>query len=235
LHLELSNLLVQFGLQSFIGLVPFQPMIGEQLWHQLESLPFPFRDLIRMYPVMPRNLLNCLLAFYGFDCRSIFVFTSRPFRAKEQIVQGVSFTLKRIPQRAIFGIKTLWSGQTQVPISDKARTIVDLLADPATGGGIRHVADCLRSYLRDLEVDCESLIRHAEILGNGAVFKRLGFLASLIEGNETLVQLCRQRLTQGNSKLDPTLPCPRLVKIWRLWIPKNWEVITASITGASPC
>ncbi len=157
--------------------------------------------------------------------RSIFVFTSRPFRAKQQIVQGVSFTLKRIPQRAIFGIKTLWSGQTQVLISDKARTLVDLLSDPATGGGIRHVADCLRSYLRDPEVDCENLIRYAETLGNGAVFKRLGFLASLIDGNETLVQLCRQRLTQGNSKLDPTLPCPRLVKIWRLWIPKNWEVI----------
>ncbi len=156
--------------------------------------------------------------------RSVFVFTTRSFRAKEQIIQGVSFTLKRIPQRAIFGIKTLWSGQIRVPISDKARTIVDLLADPATGGGIRHVADCLRNYLRDPEVDCESLIRYAEALGNGAVFKRLGFLASQIEGNKMLVQSCRQRLTQGNSKLDPTLSCPRLVKVWRLWIPKNREV-----------
>jgi predicted transcriptional regulator of viral defense system len=155
--------------------------------------------------------------------RSVFVFTARSFRAKEQIIQGVSFTLKRIPQSAIFGIKTLWSGQTKVPISDKARTIVDLLADPATGGGIRHVADCLLSYFRDPESDRENLLRYAETLGNGAVFKRLGFLASQIEGNEALAQSCRQRLTQGNSKLDPKLPCPRLVKVWRLWIPKNWE------------
>ena len=29
LHLELSNLLVQFGLQCLIGFVPSQPMIGE--------------------------------------------------------------------------------------------------------------------------------------------------------------------------------------------------------------
>jgi predicted transcriptional regulator of viral defense system len=155
--------------------------------------------------------------------RSIFVFTTRSFRVKDQIIQGVSFTLKRIPQSAIFGIKTYWSGQTKVPISDKARTIVDLLADPATGGGIRHVVDCLQSYFKNPEGDRESLIRYAETLGNGAVFKRLGFLASRIAGNEVLVQSCRQRLTQGNSKLDPTLPCPRLVKVWRLWIPKNWE------------
>ena len=52
----------------------------------------------------------------------------------------------------------------------------------------------------------------------------LGYLASQIEGNEALVQSCRKRLTQGNSKLDPALPCPRLVKAWRLWIPKSWEV-----------
>ena len=157
--------------------------------------------------------------------RSIFVFTTRSFRVKNQIIQGVSFTLKRIPQSAIFGIKTYWSGQTKVPISDKARTIVDLLADPATGGGIRHVVDCLRSYFKTPEADRESLMCYAETLGNGAVFKRLGFLASQIEGNETLVQSCRQRLTKGNSKLDPALPCPRLIKVWRLWIPRNWEEI----------
>src|ERR1019366_4028450 len=70
--------------------------------------------------------------------RGIFVFTARPFRIKEQTVQGVSFTLKRIPEDAIFGTKNIWRGQAPVPIADKHRTIIDMLADPATGGGIRH-------------------------------------------------------------------------------------------------
>ena len=59
--------------------------------------------------------------------------------------------------------------------------------------------------------------------GNGAVFKRLGFLVSQISGSEALAESCRQRLTQGNAKLDPALPSRRLVKAWRLWIPKTWE------------
>lgn len=155
--------------------------------------------------------------------RSIFVFTARPFRSKEQTVQGVTFTLKRIPEEALFGLKTIWRGQGRVSVADKHRTIVDLLADPATGGGIRHVARCLQAYLRDAEADSDTLIRYAEKLGNGAVFKRLGFLVSQTPGNESLAQACRQRLTEGNARLDPALPCRRLVKAWRLWIPKNWE------------
>jgi predicted transcriptional regulator of viral defense system len=156
--------------------------------------------------------------------RSIFVFTARAFRSKEQTVQGVSFTLRGIPEDALFGIKTLWRGQARVPIADKHRTIVDLLADPATGGGIRHVKLCLHNYLRDPEANTDTLIRYAEKLGKGAVFKRLGFLASQISGNEALAESCRQRLTQGNAKLDPAVPSRRLVKAWRLWIPKNWKV-----------
>jgi predicted transcriptional regulator of viral defense system len=155
--------------------------------------------------------------------RSIFVFTAKPFRAKEQTVQGVSFTLKRTPEDAIFGLKTIWRGQARVSISDKHRTIVDLLADPAAGGGIRHVVQCLYAYLRNPEADADTLIRYAEKLGNGAVFKRLGFLVSGMPGHERLAQSCRERLTAGNAKLDPAVPCRRLVKAWRIWIPKNWS------------
>jgi predicted transcriptional regulator of viral defense system len=97
-----------------------------------------------------------------------------------------------------------------------------MMADPTTGGGIRHAVRCLRSYLRQSDANAETLISYAERLGNGAVFKRLGFLVSQQPGNESLAALCRQRLTQGNAKLDPALPCRRLVKAWRLWIPKNW-------------
>jgi predicted transcriptional regulator of viral defense system len=154
--------------------------------------------------------------------RSVFVFTARPIRIREVIIQGVPFTLKHVQKTAIFGTWMLWRGRTRVAISDKHRTILDLLADPATGGGLRHVESCLRNYLADPESDPQTLIRYAETLGNGAVFKRLGFLTSQWTGNEQLVEACRQRLTQGNAKLDPAQPCRRLMKAWRLWVPRTW-------------
>jgi predicted transcriptional regulator of viral defense system len=155
--------------------------------------------------------------------RSIFVFTARSFRKKELTVQGTSFTLAHISEDALFGTKTLWRGQARVAIADKHRTIVDMLADPATGGGIRHVDQCLQNYLRDPEASAETLIRYAEKLGNGAVFKRLGFLVSQRPGHDALARACREHLTQGNAKLDPALPCRRLLTAWRLWIPKTWD------------
>jgi predicted transcriptional regulator of viral defense system len=155
--------------------------------------------------------------------RSIFVFTARSFRKKEQTVQGASFQLTHISEDALFGTKTLWRGQARVAISDKHRTIIDMLADPTAGGGIRHVNQCLRAYLRDPEANAETLIGYGDKLGNGAVFKRLGFLLSHEPANEQLVQACHERLTQGNAKLDPAMPCKRLVKAWRLWIPKTWD------------
>jgi len=154
--------------------------------------------------------------------RTILVFTAKPFRKKDQTVQGVSFSLNRMPEDALFGTKTLWRGHARVLVSDKHRTILDMLADPAAGGGIRHVDQCLRHYLRDPEASADTLVAYGDRRANGAIFKRLGFLASQQPGNDTLVQACRERLTQGNAKLDPALPCKRLVKAWRLWIPKNW-------------
>jgi predicted transcriptional regulator of viral defense system len=154
--------------------------------------------------------------------RSIFVFTARPVRKREQTIQGVSFTLRHTRQDAIFGMKTLWRDHARVSISDKHRTIVDFLANPETGGGIRHVDSCLSAYLRDPEASPDMLIRYGEQLGNGAVFKRLGFLAAQRPGYEQLAEACAARLTQGNAKLDPGLPSPRLVKRWRVWIPKTW-------------
>lgn len=154
--------------------------------------------------------------------RTIFVFTARPIREREQTVQGVPFTLRHISEESIFGTRKLWRDHSRVPVADKHRTILDMLSDPAVGGGIRHVESCLRAYLKDSEADPDVLIRYAEKLGNGAVFKRLGYLASQIPGHEQIADACRARLTKGNAKLDPALPCRRLVKAWRLWIPVNW-------------
>ena len=158
--------------------------------------------------------------------RSICVFTARPFRTKEYTAQGVTFTLKRVREGAMFGLKTIWRGQARISIADKHRTVIDLLADPATGGGIRHVAQCLQSYLSSSDAETDTLIRYADEFGNGAVFKRLGFLVARMPGLEALAEACRSRLTAGNAKLDPAIPCRRLVKTWRLWIPKNWEMET---------
>lgn len=152
-----------------------------------------------------------------------FVFTTRRVTLKHVTAQGAAFLLHNIKPKRLFGLKTQWRGSAKVSISDPARTLVDMIAAPEVGGGIDHVADCLSNYFGGKRADRELLIRHAEQFDNGAVFKRLGFLADTRLHDKKLADECRARLTQGYAKLDPALHTKKLVTAWRLWVPEAWK------------
>ena len=173
--------------------------------------------------------------------RDIVVFTSRPIRTRKVKTQSVIFTLKAIKKKKIFGTQSLWCGQTQVAVSDINKTIIDMLDDTSTGGGIQHISNCFDNFMKQKqgkklknfsqkfdnykqwkEYHFKRFISYAECLGNGAVFKRLGFLAERHPEAYDLAVACKKKLTQGNAKLDSSLKCDYLVTRWRLWIPKSW-------------
>lgn len=155
------------------------------------------------------------------------VFTTRRIGSKRVNAQGVVFLLRRVAKRRLFGLKRIWRLATRVSVSDPARTLIDMLAIPSTGGGIDHVADCLSAHARTSNFDGALLIRYAEQFGSGAIFKRLGFLAETRLRSPELASACRERLTQGYARLDPALSCKHLVTAWRLWVPKRWKQGTA--------
>jgi len=148
-----------------------------------------------------------------------FVFTTRRIIRKRVTAQGATFLLHNVRVKRLFGLKTLWRGTTKVAISDPARTLVDMIAAPEVGGGIEHVADCLSAYLGGKNADGDLLIRYAEQFENGAIFKRLGFLADTRLHDKNLAEKCRSRLTQGYARLDPSLPTKKLITTWRIWVP----------------
>lgn len=161
--------------------------------------------------------------------RTLMVFTTRKPRNRAPVLRGTSFQLRSVRAQALFGLKPVWRGQVRVNVSDPSRTLVDLLADPALGGGLRATVDVLRTYLDSKEFkDLKLPLKYAEQLGNGAVFKRLGFLLErYAPAEQEAIAFCRARLSQGNAKLDPALPEKRLATVWRLWLPQGWDKATA--------
>ena len=154
--------------------------------------------------------------------RDILVCTARPVRQRTIERQGAVFSLKHVKENLIFGTKPVWRVQSRVEVSDIHRTIIDMLDDPATGGGIQHVTDCFAQYMQRKDGDPGLLIEYADRLGNGAVFKRLGFLAEFHQGTDVLIDAAKLRLTKGYAKLDPVLDCSRLVTRWGLRVPATW-------------
>lgn len=158
--------------------------------------------------------------------RTVLVMSTRRVRDRKPEIKGIRFQVRTVSQDALFGTKPVWRAQVRVQVADPSRTIVDLMDDPALGGGLRSTTDILQSYLTSQHKNPDLLIAYAERLGNKSVFKRLGLLTERFAPSEAnLIRECRTRLTKGNSKLDPALPSPRLVTSWRLWVPEGWNKV----------
>ncbi|MHB1125311.1 MAG: type IV toxin-antitoxin system AbiEi family antitoxin domain-containing protein [Ramlibacter sp.] len=152
--------------------------------------------------------------------RSICVMTTKRPRNRQPVLRKARFELHTVPVSNFVGLKTVWRGGTRVQVSDPARTLVDMLADPALAGGIRHLVEMLTSLLHDQPKEAAKLDGYVGKLGVRSVYKRLGFLLQRDHPDQTaLIEVCRQNLSAGYAKLDPALPAGRLATAWRVWVP----------------
>ena len=184
--------------------------------------------------------------------RNTFVFTTKTVRSKVFLIQGQKFITKTIKKQKMFGTERIWREHKKIFISDIHKTLIDMLDDPLVGGGIQHVSYCFDTFIelrqrkhrllqiRDetknrkllgdddlressLNKDFKKLIDYSKKMGNGNIFKRLGFLAEQNPQSMELAIECKKYLTKGYAKLDPSIKCDKLITKWRLWIPSFWE------------
>jgi predicted transcriptional regulator of viral defense system len=156
--------------------------------------------------------------------RTISISTARRMRNREPQLGGTSFRLRTVSPSEFFGLSTVWRGRAKVQVTDPSRTILDVLADPSMGGGLRSAVDMFRTYLRSKDLrNVAQIVAYASTLRTGAVFKRLGFLLEQLAPDEqSAIAACSASMTQGYTKLDPAQRAAQLVTRWRLWLPEHW-------------
>lgn len=121
------------------------------------------------------------------------------------------------PDALTWGMKTEWRDEIRLRFADPGRTVIDILDTPRLGGGIRHGAEILSSYLDNH--DPAVLVDYGDRLGNLAVFKRLGYIADILGRDGGLVAASRERISAGISLLDPDGPrTGRTLSRWGLRI-----------------
>ncbi len=152
------------------------------------------------------------------------VLTSKRINEKEQITGSMHFLIKQVVSKKFFGLKTIWKESVKVQISDPHKTIIDILDDPVLAGGIRSVIDMLQKYLKSEYFNSSLLLEYAFKMNNKTIFKRLGFLLSILKYEDTaFIEQCQQNISLGNSQIDPSSKGKRLVKKWGLWLPNDFE------------
>ena len=154
--------------------------------------------------------------------RTVCVLTRKRTRYGERTHQGVLFYVKHASAKQMVGTKTVWRENTKVLVSDPAKTILDIVDDPYLGAGLQHVMDCMHEFHKQHgDSGLHTLIEYASDIGNGALFKKLGYLAEKLKWGSEFKKVCAARLTKGNAHLEKSAPEERLITKWRLWVPKG--------------
>lgn len=152
--------------------------------------------------------------------REVLVYSPRRAASRTVAVDGTAIQVKLVSERKLFGLRSIWRSTTKVTVSDPTRTLIDILDEPSSGGGIRHVVDVIDEYFRSPHRDDSLLVTYGERFRNRAVFKRLGYIVEVLGVDAPdLLLACAGRVSRGISLLGPsTGPRGPIVTRWNLRI-----------------
>ncbi|MCK5243230.1 hypothetical protein KAR34_12350 [bacterium] len=131
---------------------------------------------------------------------------------RERVMGGVSFKLLKIPERRMYGLVKIKLRDAKVIVSDKERTLVDLVYYPDPVGGLKQAIEIFKMQSMSGNIDKKKLINYATVFPAISTRKRIGFvleqsglskklivpLAKSIQGKNTLVTLCGSKSRQGS-------------------------------------
>ncbi|MBN1920059.1 MAG: transcriptional regulator [Anaerolineae bacterium] len=159
--------------------------------------------------------------------RNVWIVAAR--RRQPVTLLGVTYTFITLHPRKRFGLQTLWIEGQSVAITDLEKSVVDALDHPEYCGGITEVAKALATALEERGADLGRLSDYALRMQNGALLKRLGYLAErLALPVEDYTAQWRAALSGGRALLDPGRPADGPVEArWRLRV----NVSDAEILG----
>lgn len=151
--------------------------------------------------------------------RSTAVVTAANVRQTQETVAAHRFRLFKVNPNRITGFVHVWRGSARVAVSSLERTIVDGLRRPELCGGIRQVASIMKAYGQSKEHDFKKVLEEASRSGNGATWKRLGYVAEQIWPRSPIQDVALPKISKGYSSLDPTIKRRgKLVRKWNLWV-----------------
>jgi len=94
---------------------------------------------------------------------------------REKIIDNMRFKMIKISPRRMYGFEKIKIKDTEVIVSDKERTLVDMLYFSGPVGGLKIALDILKEQAKDRNIDLSKLIKYAVGFPNVSSRKRIGF------------------------------------------------------------
>ncbi|MBU1674139.1 hypothetical protein KJ839_06885 [Patescibacteria group bacterium] len=94
---------------------------------------------------------------------------------REKTIGSLRFKMVKIPSRRMYGLGKIRIKDTEVIVSDKERTLVDLFYFSGPVGGLKKAFDILKEQVESRKVDVGKLIKYAVKFPNVSTRKSIGF------------------------------------------------------------
>jgi predicted transcriptional regulator of viral defense system len=125
------------------------------------------------YYVGYSNMFN----YYGFTdqlFQTLYVLNTSLQR--NRIICGRPFKLLKIPSSRMYGLETIQINKTEVVVSDRERTLVDLVNYPDPVGGLKRAFEIVKEQVTSQKIDLQKFVRYTLSFPVKSVQKRIGYV-----------------------------------------------------------
>jgi len=115
--------------------------------------------------------------FYGFTDQ-IFqaMYILNTSLQREKAIGSMQFRMIKIPAKRMYGLEKIIINDDKVIVSDRERTLVDLIYFPEPVGGLKKAFEILRGQIKAKKADIIRLVRYAARFPNVSTRKRIGLV-----------------------------------------------------------
>ncbi|MCK5609148.1 hypothetical protein KAR91_45155 [Candidatus Pacearchaeota archaeon] len=138
---------------------------------------------------------------------------------REKTIGSMRFKMVKISAKRMYGLKKIKIRDTEVIVSDKEKTLVDMFYFSGSVGGLKKAFEIVKEQVKSRKVDVCKLVKYAVKFPNVSVRKRIGFAL--------------ERVGLNNNKLEPLIRTIRKSSLITLYpsksrkgrINKKWMII----------
>lgn len=158
--------------------------------------------------------------YYGFTDQ-IFqtMFVLNTSLQRERLIGGIHYKILKISANRFYGIQTININNVSVNVSDKERTLVDLIYYNKPVGGLQKAFEIILEKLKQKKIDFKKLIEYTIRFPSVSTRKRLGYIIEKnLPGNNSLNLVAKSIQDSSLSTLYQT-------KSRKGKINKKWKLI----------
>ena len=97
-------------------------------------------------------------------------------RQRERIICGIPFKLVKISPKRMYGLENIEISGSEIMVSDRERTLVDLIYFPNPVGGLKKAFEILEKEASSGKSDIKKLIKYTVSFPAISTRKRIGFV-----------------------------------------------------------